>query len=86
MPIVVNLDMLLVKRKMSQLELSERIRDNASESLNPGNKQGESDPLFNAGIPVQGTELSARRSSRVYSRQNSHDQGLILYRIVGKPT
>lgn len=49
MSIVVNLDVMMAKRKISSQELAEKIGITRSKSLNIKNKQRKSNKIFNLG-------------------------------------
>ena len=59
MPIIVNLDVMMAKRKISLGELAEKI------DLYPENRKSKSYPLLHTGSYLQRIRLPARRHSGV---------------------
>jgi len=65
MPIIVNLDVMLAKRKMSVTELSERVGITMSNLSILKNGRGAGSALRNAGKAVRGAQMSARGYSGI---------------------
>ena len=64
MPIIVNLDVMMAKRKISLGDLAEKI-DLTPAPLHTENREGKSHPLLNLRGYLQGTRLSTWRYSRI---------------------
>ena len=68
MAIVVNLDLLLVKRKMKLTELASRVDITLANLSVLKQNKARADPLLDPGRALQGTRLPARRPARVSAR------------------
>lgn len=65
MPIIVNLDVMMAKRKISLGDFSRKDRSDACQPLHTENREGKSHPLLNLRGYLQGTRLSTWRYSRI---------------------
>ena len=63
MPIIVNLDVMMAKRKISLGDLAEKI--DLTPANHTENREGKSHPLLNLRGYLQGTRLSTWRYSRI---------------------
>ena len=61
MAIIINIDVLLAKRKMSATELSEKVGITLPNLFYIEKQQSESDSAINFGSDLQGFGMSARR-------------------------
>ena len=65
MPIIVNLDVMMAKRKISLGELAEKIRPYSRQSFHSENRKSQSCPIFYFGGNLQRTQLPAGRYIRI---------------------
>ena len=61
MPIIINIDVVLAKRKMSMSELAGKVWHYSYKFINLKNQQGKSNTIFHSGGYMQGTGLPAGR-------------------------
>ena len=65
MAIIINIDVMLAKRKMSVTELAEKVGITMANVSVVKKRQGKSDPAVDVGSNLQGSSMPARRCSGI---------------------